>query len=153
MIAKQYLSAAGLMLAAGTALAADNAVVQAECEAAGKKASILMDHAGSALVQVGEGDGAYRCQMGLDNVEGPPFSDNATGMLVLELARHDCTPASAKRKVQRDVFLHISDPKLASREGMVVVERRVALLQCRIPKLDLAMLAKLRTQLADQPPE
>lgn len=144
--------AAGLAAVLFTApgVQAAEAVVSATCEVDGKKALIRLDADGAASLQR-SGDETYACSLGLGAVEGPPFSDNATGMLTLELSRGECDVKGAQRKVQRNVNLHIADPAEPSKEAMAVVERRAGVFKCAIPKLDMDGLRKLAAPLLGAP--
>jgi hypothetical protein len=149
MNTKLPLSAMILMTSlglAGVANAAD--VVQANCAVDSKQASLLLDANGTGSVEVVSGGTRYNCTLQLASIEGPPFTETAAGMLVLEFDEAVCTPAAAKRQLQRDVFLHIADPLLPTREGMAVIERRSGVFQCGIQQLDMVSLTKLYEQLA-----
>jgi len=149
MNANPVLSAMILMTSLGVAgSAAADAMLQAGCAVDSKQAELLLDATGKGNVEVVNGGTRYSCALQLSGIEGPPFSDNATGMLVLDLAKTDCAPAGAGRKVQRTVALHITDPKLVSREAMAVIERRSGVFQCQVGQLDIDALAKLQQQLA-----
>ncbi len=144
MIRRKLTTAAlACVLGASHAVAAQTPVVEAACQASGKHAAILMTNEGNASAAVGEGEAAYRCGLTLVGVSGPPFTDNATGMLLLEFRRGACDPAAAKRKVQRTVDLHITDHTQASNEAMAVIERRTGVFKCAIRTLDMPGLSKL----------
>lgn len=141
-----------LALALAGAAHAEDAVVQAQCVAGQKQADLHLDKIGKGHVEVRVDNDSYSCELALASVEGPPFSDNATGMLVVEFDDAACTPKAAQHKLQLDVFLHISDPLKPTREGMAVIERRVGVFQCQIRQLDMPGLTQLRTQLAAKQP-
>lgn len=123
-------------------------LLQADCTSDDKQAVLQLANNGKGSLAVVKGDSNYSCDLSLTAIEGPPFTDNATGMLVLDLSREVCAPAAAKRQVQRTVAIHIADPKLTSREATAVIERRASVFQCQVKQLDKAGLAKLFAAMA-----
>lgn len=136
-------AALAFALGASEAVLAETPVINAACQVDGKQASIQLAADGTANLTVTHGDAGYDCGLRLAGVEGPPFTDNATGMLLLEMSRGSCEPAAMKRKVQRTVDLHITDHTQASNEAMAVIERRTGVFKCAIRALDMPALRKL----------
>lgn len=132
-------------LFAAAPLSAAEGLLQAACNSGGKQAEIHMDAAGQGRLTMQAGEQGYSCELALHSVEGPPFGDNATGMLVIGLAKGGCEPAAAKRQVQRHVFVHLTAPETAGAEAMAVIERRAGVFQCQVAPLDLGRLKPLLT--------
>jgi len=149
MFTQPRLSATALavLLTSMAAHAADDPVVRAECHSGDRQAVVSLAASGEGVVEGGQGAAAYRCQLELEAVEGPPFGENASGMLILETSKQGCEPAAAKDIVQLEVFVHIADPELPSREALAVIERRVAMFECQVPVLDLDALGVLHDRL------
>lgn len=138
-------------LGLSVAQAADKTLLQASCSLGEKQAELVVSPAGDAHLTMRQGDASFGCSLRLTALEGPPFSDNATGMLVLELERTSCDSKAQERKLQRDVFLHIEDPGQPAGEGMAIIERRAGVFQCKLGPVDMQGLTTLHDKLAAQP--
>lgn len=131
------------LLSGAQAQAADTVAV--DCQADNAAAAIRMDAAGAASLAASIGEQTFNCAMKLEVLEGPPFSDNMTGMLVLTFDRGSCEPKAMTRKVMPEVSLHIEQPLAEPVSGMTMVQRRPVLYQCSVQAFDLDAIMKLAT--------
>lgn len=137
------LAVLGVALLAIMPARAADALLQANCTVDGKQAGVQLDKAGEATMTMKVGNESYGCNLKFAAVEGPPFSENATGMLVLDLATDSCEPSANKRRVHRNVSLHLTDPATPGAEAMAVIERRTGVFQCKVGPVDMEALKAL----------
>lgn len=130
-----------LLLSVATGQAADS--VQASCHAGDNTVSLRMDAQGVGSVQAGKGADAFSCALKLETVEGPPFGQSMTGMLVLTFDREDCEPKASSRKLLPEIALHVADPQGAHDSGMTIIHRRPMVFDCQVGGFDLEAVSKL----------
>lgn len=130
------------VLAASTSPLAAEAI-NVSCSAAGSKAVFRMDEQGKGSLEAEVGGDKYACDLQLERLEGPPFSQGMTDMLALTFDREACQSALAKRRLMKEISVHIADPLGAHGTGMAVIERRPVLLDCKVTGFDLEAVRKL----------
>lgn len=129
------------LLSAAAVQAAD--VVDANCSAGDTTAVIRMDETGAGRLETRSGEQAFSCQLKLEVLEGPPFGESMTGMLVMTFDREDCQPGSVSRRVMPEIALHVADPLGTPTTGMTMIHRRPTLFDCEIAGFDLSAIRKL----------
>jgi hypothetical protein len=133
-----------ILLSAATVQAADSVV--ADCSAGDTNAVISMAATGAGTLQGNSGEDSFSCDLKLAVLEGPPFSESMTGMLILTFDREQCQPRAVNRKLMSDISLHIEEPMGTPVSGMTMINRRPVLFECRIVGFDLAAVRKLTEQ-------
>jgi hypothetical protein len=131
-----------ITLVASSSLMAADALTVA-CSAAGSKAAFRMDAEGRGSLEAESAGNAYVCDLQLKVLEGPPFSQGMTDMLVLTFERQACKSALARRRLMKEFSLHITDPQGLNQTGMTVIERRPVLLDCKVAVFDLEAVRQL----------
>lgn len=141
------LSAFSLSTLGAASAATSPVVAQSTCKVGSSVAILSLDAKGAGALAMTHEDASYSCHLRLADVQGPPFSENATRMLTVELSRAGCDTPSVKRRVQRTIDLHIAVPKAGATDSMALIERRGGVYQCVIDVLDLDALGELRKNL------
>jgi hypothetical protein len=118
-------------------------VVDAACSAGDTTAVIRMDESGAGHLEARAADQGFSCELKLELLEGPPFSESMTGMLVLSFDREACQPAAAGRRVMPEIALHVSDPLGSPATGMTMIHRRPTIFDCAVAGFDLAAIRRL----------
>jgi hypothetical protein len=128
---------------------AQSNVVEMSCSQEQNTIEINLGLNGDGRMSVDYNGTKTTCPLKTEEIKGPPFTQHAGDMLLIEALVGQCTPIPNNDILMNELFVHIYEQESTHPTGRLLVVRRTRAFDCKVTILDLKALKPLHEQLED----